>query len=357
MLSKRVTELLGARVRYPFAREYGVGLAGAINLASNESLLGPSPKVVRAIKQEAARVGLYPDPKADALKREISRYVGVDSRCIVLGNGSDELIDMICKAFLDPGDKALIPLPTFSMYEISCRVNGAAPKFIELKNFEWRANELVGAMAGAKLAFIARPNNPTGNGMDVAGLERLLKSGKLIVVDEAYAEFAGYSVAKETRKRDNLIVLRTFSKAFGLAGLRIGYSIANPKIAEALEEIRPPFNVNRLAQVAAIAALRDRRYLTKVIKTVRGGRDYLRRELSKLGARVLPSDANFVMVDITPLGAEAPELCEYLVRKKILVRDLSGFRGAGARWVRITVGTPRQNEELVLALKKFKGGR
>jgi histidinol-phosphate aminotransferase len=154
-----------------------------------------------------------------------------------------------------------------------------------------------------------------------------------------------------------MIVLRTFSKAFGLAGLRIGYAIANPKITEALEEIRPPFNVNRLAQVAAIAALRDRRYLTKVIKTVRGGRDYLRRELSKLGARVLPSDANFVIVDITPLGAEAPELCEYLARKKILVRDLSGFRGAGARWVRITVGTPRQNEELILTLKKFKGGR
>ncbi len=356
MLSKRVAKLLGARVKYPFAREYGAGLAGAINLASNESPLGPSPKVVKAIRQEAARVGLYPDPKAEELKKEISRYIGVDSKCIVLGNGSDELIDMMCKAFLDPGDRALIPLPTFSMYEISCRVNGAAPKFIELKNLEWRADDFVDAMTGAKLAFVARPNNPTGNSMDEAGLEELLALGKPIVVDEAYAEFAGYSIAKKAPKRGNMIVVRTFSKAFGTAGLRIGYAIANPKIIKALEKIRPPFNVNRLAQVAAIAALRDKRYLTKVIKIVRSGRDYLRKELSKLGARVLPSDANFVMVDVEPLGAEASELCGYLARKKILVRDLSEFRGAGARWVRITVGTSMQNEKLVLALKKFKGG-
>ena len=264
-------ELLRARVRYPFAREYGVGLAGAINLSSNESPLGPSPSVVRAVRREAARVGLYPDPKAEELKKEISRYIGVDEKCIVLGNGSDELIDMSCKAFLDQGDVVLIPLPTFSMYEISCRVNGGTPKFVELRNFEWDSNSLVAAMSSAKLAFIARPNNPTGNGIDEAGLERLLALGKPIVVDEAYAEFAGRSVARQAQSRDNLIVLRTFSKAFGMAGLRIGYAIASPRIAEVLEEIRPPFNVNRLAQVAAIAALRDRQYLRKVVSTVRAG--------------------------------------------------------------------------------------
>ena len=350
-------DLLRARVGYPFAREYGAGLAGAINLSSNESPLGPSPSVVRAVRREAARVGLYPDPKAGELKKEISRYIGVNEKCIVLGNGSDELIDMSCKAFLDQGDAALIPRPTFSMYEISCRVNGGTPKFVELQNFEWDSNSLEAAMSGAKLAFIARPNNPTGNGINDAGLERLLALDKPIVVDEAYAEFAGRSVARQAQARDNLIVLRTFSKAFGMAGLRIGYAIASLRIAEVLEEIRPPFNVNRLAQVAAIAALRDRQYLRKVINTIRAGRNYLSKELSKLGARVLPSDANFIMVDVMPLGCSAPELCDYLARNKILIRDLSGFRGAGARWVRITVGTPRQNKKLVLALKKFKGGR
>jgi histidinol-phosphate aminotransferase len=350
-------ELLRARVRYPFAREYGAGLAGAINLSSNESQFGPSPSVVRAVRREAARVGLYPDPKAEGLKKEISRYIGVDEKCIVLGNGSDELIDMSCKAFLDQGDAVMIPLPTFSMYEISCMVNGGVPKFVELRNFVWDPDALVEAMSGAKLAFIARPNNPTGNGIDEAGLERLLALDKPIVVDEAYAEFAGRSVARQAQSRDNLMVLRTFSKAFGMAGLRIGYAIASPRIAEVLEEIRPPFNVNRLAQVAAIAALQDRQYLRKVVNTIRAGRSYLSKEISKLGARVLPSDANFIMVDVTPLGRSAPELRDYLARNKILIRDLSGFRDAGARWVRITVGTPRQNKKLVLALKKFKGGR
>jgi histidinol-phosphate aminotransferase len=356
MLSRRAVELLRTRVRYPFAREYGAGIAGAINLSSNESPLGPSPSVIRAIRREAERVGSYPDPKAEELKKEISRYVGVDEKCVVLGNGSDELIDMLCKAFLDQGDVAIVPLPTFSMYEIFCRVNGGTPKFVELRNFEWDSDSLVAAMSGAKLAFIARPNNPTGNGIDDAGLEQLLALGKPVVVDEAYAEFAGRSVARQAQARDDLIVLRTFSKAFGMAGLRIGYAVVSPRIAEVLEEIRPPFNVNRLAQVAAIAALRDRQYLRKVIDTVRAGRNYLSKELSKLGARVLPSDANFIMVDVTPLGCEAPELCDYLARNKILVRDLSGFRGAGARWVRITIGTTRQNRKLVLALKKFKGG-
>jgi len=356
MLSKRVKELLGARVKYPFAREYGAKVAGAINLSSNESPFGPSQHVVRAVRREAKRVGAYPDPRAAELKRAIAGYVGVGAACVALGNGSDEIVDLVCKAVLDSGDEVLVPLPTFSMYEISCRVSNGVPRFIELRNFEWRADELVDGMAGAKLAFIARPNNPTGNGISAAGLRRLLATGKPIVVDEAYAEFAGYSVARRAARSKNLIVLRTFSKAFGLAGLRIGYAIANREFIQALEQIRAPFNVNRLAQVAAIAALKDRRYLQRVVAAVRGERAYLRGELSKLGMRILPSDANFLMADVTPLGVEAPELCEFLARKKIFIRDLSDFRGAGADWVRITVGTPQQNRRLILALKKFKRG-
>lgn len=354
MLSKRVKEMLGARVKYPFAREYGAKVVGAINLSSNESPYGPSPQVIMAVKREAKRVGSYPDPRAAELKRAIARYVGVSPACVVLGNGSDELVDLICKAVLDPGDEVLVPLPTFSMYEISCRVNNGVPRFVKLRNFEWSADGLVDKMTSAKLAFIARPNSPTGNSISAAGLQRLLATGKQIVVDEAYAEFAGYSVAKQAARSKNLVVLRTFSKAFGLAGLRIGYAIANQKFIQALEQIRAPFNVNRLAQVAATAALKDRRYLRRVVAAVQKERAYLRRELSKLGMRVLPSDANFLMADVTPLGVKAPELCEFLARKKIFIRDLSDFRGAGPEWVRVTVGTPQQNRRLVLALKKFK---
>lgn len=356
MLSKRVSELLKSRVKYPLARRYGAGLAGAINLASNESPFGPSPSAIRAIKSGASRVGSYPDPRAEELKRAIARYVGVDVGCVVLGNGSDELVDLACKAFMDPGEKVLIPLPTFSIYELACRINGGSPEFFELQDLEWRATEFARAMTDARLTFIGRPNNPTGNGISAEGLRELLEVGKLVVVDEAYVEFAGYSVAKEVRKRENLLVLRTFSKAFGLAGLRVGYAIGSQELIEALEQTRAPFNINSLAQAAAIAALRDRQYLRKVITTIRRGRTYLRRELLKLGVRVLPSDANFLMVDVTPLGTDAPALCEFLAKKGIIIRDLSKFKGAGPSWVRISVGTPEQNKRLVVAIKQFKRG-
>ncbi|MDI6819915.1 MAG: histidinol-phosphate transaminase [Candidatus Hodarchaeaceae archaeon] len=359
MLSRRVEELSRSGMVYPLAdsaRECDIESKAVVKLSSNESPLGPSPSVLRAIRREAKYIGLYPDPRAGELKRAIADYLDIDVECIAIGNGSDELVDLICKAFMDPNDRALIPLPTFSMYEIACRVNGGSPKFVELPNFRWRAAELSDAMSDARLAFIGRPNNPTGNSISLIGLRKLIACGKLIVVDEAYAEFAGYSVVKEATRRENLLVLRTFSKAFGLAGVRIGYAIGSPELVDALERIRAPFNVNRIAQSAAVAALRDGRYLQKVVGVVRAGRDYLRRELSKAGMLVLPSDANFLMADVRPLDTDAPRLCEFLARRGILIRDLSRFRGAGPSYVRISVGTPRQNERLVVAVRKFKGG-
>jgi len=357
MISKRVNEMLSSQVSYPFARKYATEVGKAINLASNESPYGPSPRVFRAIERSSARIGSYPDPRASKLKLAISSYIGVKRECVAVGNGSDEIFDLICKAFIDTGDKSLIPTPTFSMYEITCRINGGKPKFIELPNFEWRTAELAREMGSVKLVFIGRPNNPTGNSISVQGLNELLETGKLVVVDEAYVEFAGSSIAKQAPKKQNLLVLRTFSKAFGLAGLRVGYATGNSKLIEILEKIRAPFSINTLAQAAAIEALRDRRYLRKVVTAVRKERAYLRCELSNLGMRVLPSDANFLMVDVSPLKTDASQMCKFLAKRNILIRNLSNFRGVGTRWVRITVGTRPQNEKLVQALKKFKGGR
>jgi histidinol-phosphate aminotransferase len=357
MISKRVWEMLKSRVSYPLAREYDVRAPGAISLASNESPYGPSPRVLQAVKREVARVGLYPDPRAAKLKSAIADYVGVKAECVTIGNGSDELMELTCKAFLDPGDQALIPLPTFAMYELACRTNGGIPKFFALPDFEWPVEELKRALVGAKLAFFGRPNNPTGNGISLEGLRDLLASGKLIIIDEAYVEFDGRSVAKLAPKFENLLVLRTFSKAFGLAGLRIGYAIGNPELIKVLESIRAPFNVNRIAQVAAVAALSDKAYMCRVVSAIQKNRAYLRRELSKPGLRVLPSNANFLMADVTPLGTDATKLCDYLAREGILIRELTNFKGAGPRWVRISVGKPEQNEKLVNAIKKFKGGK
>jgi histidinol-phosphate aminotransferase len=357
LLSKRVSKLLDSRVVYPLGKPAcELKLARIIDLKSNESPFVPSQRVLWAIRLEAKKLNRYPDPEASELKRAIASYVGVKVNCVTVGNGSDELVDLICKTFMDADEQALIPIPTFAIYEIACRANGGVPRFFKLPRFEWPANELSRAFEGARVAFVARPNSPTGNSLSADGLRKLLETRKLVVVDEAYAEFAGYSVVGWVKKFDNLIVLRTFSKAFGLAGLRIGYAICSPELSEALERVRAPFNVNRLAQAAALAALRDKAYLRKVVNTVRKGRTYIRRELSKLGLRVLPSDANFLMVDVTPLGADAPSLCEFLAERGILIRDLSRFRGAGSRWVRITVGTPRENELLISAIKQFEGG-
>jgi histidinol-phosphate aminotransferase len=288
------------------------------------------------------------------LKRAIGKYVGVGADEVVMGNGSDELMDLICKAFLDPGDRVLIPLPSFSMYELACRANGGTPIFYKLPNFEWRAGELARAAEKTKIAFVGRPNNPTGNMPSNEALDAIASNVKLVVIDEAYVEFARGSVIEYARRRKNMLVLRTFSKAFGLAGLRIGYAVGNPEFIRILERIRAPFNVNRIAQTAALAALGDLKYMKCVVRQIKAERERLRRELTRLGLRVFPSEANFLMVDVGVWGLSASKFCDYLAKEKIFVRDLSGFRGAGLSFVRITVGKTRENEKLLNAIKRIK---
>jgi histidinol-phosphate aminotransferase len=354
LISSRVRDFLKSEISYPLAREYDVRAPEAVNLASNESPYGPSPKAVRALRKEIEFVRAYPDPKAMRLKRVIGRYVGVRAGGVVIGNGSDELMDLTCKAFLDPGDRVFVPIPSFSMYELACRTNGGVPIFYKLPNFEWRADELARAARGTKIAFVGRPNNPTGNMPSNGALSALASTAKLVVIDEAYVEFAQASVVKDVKRMKNVLVLRTFSKAFGLAGLRIGYAVGNPELIRVLERIRAPFNVNRIAQTAALAVLEDLRYMKRTVKKIKIERERLRRDLSGLELRVFPSEANFLMVDVGTWGLSAPEFCDHLAKEKIFVRDLSGFRGAGSSFVRITVGKPRENEKLLNAIKRMR---
>lgn len=356
MLSERVRKMIEAGVAYPLA-ESAEEEEELIKLCSNENPLGPSPKAVEIIEREAEGIGEYPESSSIELKKSIGDYVDVNPPQICVGNGSDELMDLICKAVMDPGDKALIPIPTFSQYELACRANAILPKFVELEDFRWNSEDLVGKMGDVKAAFIGRPNNPTGNSISDEGLKELLETGKVVVVDEAYGEFSGYSVVDWIQDYDNLIVLRTFSKIFGLAGLRAGYGLGKIELVRALERVRPPFSVNRLAQRAAIAALEDEEFLSESKEMILEEREYLRRELEDFGFEVLPSDANFLMASPRPLGANAAEMRDYLSREGILIRNLSSFRGAGPDWVRITVGTPEQNKRLIKALNKWMEGK
>ncbi len=354
MLSRRVREMLDEDVSYPLA-ESGEK-EELLKLCSNENPLGASPKAVKAIEKEAKNIGKYPESVPGELKKSIGEYLGVKPREICVGNGSDELMDLACKAFLDPGEKALIPIPSFSEYELACRVNAGKPKFIELENFQWNVEDLLDEIDDVKMVFVGRPNNPTGNMIGEDGLERLLDTGRMIVVDEAYAEFANSSIMDKVHEFENLLVLRTFSKIFGLAGLRVGYGVANTKIIRALERVRAPFSVNSLAQKAAISALKDDEFLEKTQETIIEGRKYLRKNLKNFGFRVLPSEANFLMASAKSRDIDADEICNYLLQEGIVIRNLSNFRGAGKNWVRISVGKEKQNKRLVKSLEKYMSG-
>lgn len=355
MISRRVREMIEAGVAYPLATD-AEKEEDFVKLCSNENPLGPSPKAVETLKSEADEIGRYPRSASMELKEAIADYVGVNSSQICVGNGSDEVMDLICKAVMDPGDKALIPVPTFSQYELACRVNAVEPKFVELEDYRWNSKDLIKEIGDTKVAFLGRPNNPTGNSIDEEGLKDLLGTESVIVVDEAYGEFSDYSVVNWIQDYDNLLVLRTFSKIFGLAGLRVGYGVGDKELIGALERVRPPFSVNRLAQKAAVAALEDKEFAERSREIILQEREDLRQNLEEMGFQVLPSDANFLMTSPAPLGLDVPEVCEYLAEEGILIRNLSGFRGAGSEWMRITVGNPDQNKRLISVLKELVEG-
>ncbi len=353
MLSKRVKKMLEEDVSYP--------LAGSseeeepMKLCSNENPYGASPKAIEAIKREANNLEKYPESNPAEVREAIGEYLNVEPEQVCIGNGSDEIMDLACKALTDPGDKTLIPTPTFSEYELASRVNAAEPNFVGLKDFQWDVDRLTEEMNDSRVAFIGRPNNPTGNSISEKGLKKLLDTGKVIIVDEAYAEFSDSSVVSWTKDYENLLVLRTFSKLFGLAGVRIGYGIGNEKLVRALERVRPPFSVNSLAQKAALAALEDEEFVDRARESILEGRSFLKENLEKLGFRVLQSDANFLMANTDPLEKGASEVCDLLSEEGILIRNLSGFRGVGKNWIRITVGRPDQNKRLIKCLEKYIG--
>lgn len=355
MLSQRVREMMAAGDSYPLASSYE-SERDVIKMASNENPFGPSPKAVEAVKSEIENLDEYPEPSSWELKEAIGDSLGVNPYQICLGNGSDEIMDLACKAFLDPGDSVLLPIPTFSQYGLAAKANAMNTETVQMDNFRWDVDSLLKAMGGVQMVFLGRPNNPTGRSIDKEELKKLLESGKMVIVDEAYGEFSGDSVVDWIGDYENLLVLKTFSKAYGLAGLRVGYGVGEKRLIKGLELVRPPFSVNRLAQSAACAALDDKEFLGKTLETVHQGREYISEQLKKLGFEVVPSEANFIMASPEPLGTNAPELCEYLSERGILIRDLSGFEGAGQKWVRITVGTRDQNKRLIEVLRKKYGG-
>ena len=346
----RISEYVPGKTIEDVAKKYGFIPEEVLKLGSNENPLGPSSKAVKAVRNHAKTISIYPPKGAKQLRHELAKYVGYPTDQIVVGNGMDGVLDLLTRLFVDKNDEVIISIPTFQYYEIFTLVCGGIPIFVpRTPNFDVDVDKLLGVVSEkTKIIFICSPNNPTGNLMKESDLRQLLDSTEsMVILDEAYVEFADFSMIELVREYENFIVTRTLSKAFGLAGLRIGYAVAPPEISKEYMKIVPVFSVNRVGISAGVAALRDKAHLRQTIKTIRSGREFLQ---NNMPFKTYPSQANFVLVDVSPFTAK--EICESLLRKGIIVRDCSSFRGSGDSLIRVSVGTKEQN---IRVIKAFKG--
>ncbi len=330
--------------------ETGSGATRIIKLDGNENPYAPSPRVKKVIAEEIANVNFYPDPEQRALRKALATYTAYDADWLVAGSGSDELIDLLLRLFVDKGEEVIYTPPTFGMYSFNTKLVGGVGVEVRRKD-DWSLD--VDAVAKAvtgrtKVILLASPNNPTGDLVSRAELLRLLDTGAPVVIDEAYYEFAGETVIDMVRERSNLIVLRTFSKWAGLAGLRVGYGVMHPSVAARLMLIKPPYNVNNLAQKAAAASVEDRGYLMDSVHRMVRDRDALMRDLAETGMlHPYPSRANFILCKV--LRGDARHIHQKLRTQGIFIRYFDSPRLQDH--IRISIGTAEDHKALLTALK------
>jgi len=328
-----------------------LGLTRVIKLASNENPLGPSPKALTALREGTSALHRYPDGGAFRLREALADRWKVSLDQVILGNGSDEILGLLARAFLAPGDEAVMADQTFIIYKMEVTAAHGKPVVIPLK--QWRHD--LPSMAAAvtdrtRLLFLCNPNNPTGTMVSAGEVELLLSrmpAHVIVVFDEAYFEYVRSQQFPDSlayvKQGRNVIVLRTFSKIYGLAGLRIGYGITTAEITDFLNRVRPPFNANSLAQRAALAALGDEEHVARSRAVNETGMEQMVKGLSALGFVPIPSEANFVFVDVCRDGRA---VFEALLREGIIIRHIEG------PMVRITVGLEEENREFLAALKR-----
>jgi histidinol-phosphate aminotransferase len=337
--------------------ERELGISSSVKLASNENSLGPSPRALKVLARAAAEIHRYPDGACYALRERLAERMNLSEDQFIFGSGADEVLELLAKTFLSTGDRVVMPWPSFAMYPLVAKGMGAEPISVPLTaemehDFPAMAAEV---KKGAKMVLLCNPNNPTGTSFGAGALADFVSAipeTTVLVIDEAYFEYARRSDFPNSlgliADRPATVVLRTFSKIFGLAGLRVGYGISDPEMVGFLERARHPFNVNRLAEAAALAALDDDEHARKTRAMNDAGIDYLNRELAGLGYRVWPTDANFMLVETGPGYYDA------LLRRGVIVRPTDGF--GLKNHIRISVGTAEENGILVNALRDIEKG-
>jgi histidinol-phosphate aminotransferase len=334
------------------ARELGVDPNEVVKLASNENPLGPSPKAVAAMRSAIESAELYPDGGGFFLRTALASRLGCTLDNIILGNGSNEIIEFLGHAFLKPGDAVLAFEHAFIAYKLIAGLFGARTVEVASQNFQPNVHDLLNAItAKTKIIFIANPNNPTGALIAADKIDDFLMrvpDNVITVVDQAYLEFLDRppDVVRHVHENRNVVVLRTFSKIYGLAGLRVGYAIARREIIDILRKTRQPFNVNGVGQTAALAALDDEEHVRKTKAITDEGRFFLETQLSAMNLRFIPSAGNFVCVNVGNGG----DIFKKMLARKIIVRPLHGYNLP--EWLRISVGTMEQNQKCIAALKE-----
>jgi histidinol-phosphate aminotransferase len=333
--------------------ERELGLKNIVKLASNENPWGPSPKAVSAILNRVDNIHLYPDGSAYELIQVLSEQLSFSKENIILGNGSDELIRMIAETFLYPEDEVIIPEPTFSAYEFATKLMGGKIVKVPTEDYKLNLNGMLEKInKKTKLIFICNPNNPTGKIVSKEELEDFLNNIPeqiVVILDEAYNEYVESSDYKSgleyLRHRKNLIVLRTFSKIYGLAGLRVGYGIADKQLIDLINRVREPFNVNLLAQVAAVASLRDKDYLNKCKQLNSLNKQMLYSNLKHLSLDYVPTEANFILID---LKRDAQVIYKEMLKKGVIIRPCTSF--GLPNHIRVTIGKEEENLIFINAL-------
>ncbi len=353
---KKIAPYVAGKPIAEVEREYGI--KNSIKLASNENPLGPSPKAIEALKAAIAGVHRYPDEPSYDLLNRLAEHLKVQPEQIIVGNGSDEILGLLSRALLQPGDEVIVPWPSFLMYAIVSQSAGARQITVPLKDM---GIDLQGILTKVtpktRMVFICNPNNPTGSVVNKDDFTRFLDalpSDILVIMDEAYTEFVrdgqGANGLDYLMHDTPVVTMRTFSKAYGLAGMRVGYGVMPVEIAEILNRVRMPFNVNSLAHAAALAALDDRAFLRQTIDLVHESLDMLYKELDQRNIRYYPTQANFFLIDV---GRDSKEVFEAMLRQGVIVRNMSGY--GFPTCIRVNVGLPGENRKLLVALDHVLG--
>lgn len=326
------------------SRKYGIKESSVIQLASNENPFPPSPEVSEAYEAAIHNINRYPHSGYPKLKEAISSYLNIDEELIAVGNGASDILEDICNITLDVMDKVTIPVPTYTLYAIFAMMRDASINFINFPNYQINGEKI----PDSKLIFLCSPNNPTGNIISRKEILSILKNTNgYVILDEAYSEFSDETCIDLIKKFDNLIVVRSFSKFFGLAGMRVGYAVGNVNIVSALEKTRPPFSISSVSQSLAISAINSVDYYLEIKEKIIKERERVTKEIEKMNiGRIYPSKANFFLINTKDIFNT-----EFFEKQGIIIRNLTGLMGLEDNHIRITVGKEEENNRLLEVLR------